>query len=157
MQVHLKSMPYKLQRPYSKQGLLSVCNCSLFLFFLPRVECRKILYTYFSLKEMFLHRRLNNLSSICHNGSFLYTVTICAHYSCTNKFYSTASVFDAWVMRRLAQYQHTAPSKKASMLRDGIPGQTPVPWTASQPWNWQENLQWGEETQIPGTVNSFLI
>lgn len=60
------------------------------------MECRKILYTYFSLKEMFLHRRLNNLSSICHNGSFLYTVTICAHYSCTNKFYSTASVFDAW-------------------------------------------------------------
>lgn len=26
MQVHLWNMPYKLQRPYSKQGLLSVCK-----------------------------------------------------------------------------------------------------------------------------------
>ena len=29
---------------------------------------------------MFLHRRLNNLSSICHNRSFLCTKTICTQF-----------------------------------------------------------------------------
>lgn len=37
---------------------------------ISKVEFRKILYTYFSLQEMFLHRQSNNLSSICHNRFF---------------------------------------------------------------------------------------
>lgn len=42
------------------------------------MECRKILYTYFSLQVIFLHRRLNNLSSICHNSLF-YIQILFAH------------------------------------------------------------------------------
>lgn len=122
------------------------------------MECRKILYTSFSLQEMFLHRRLNNLSSICHNRSFLCTNTICTHALCTNIVCSAASVFDAWVRRWLRRYwEHTDCSTHTDVLHTYWlhAGHCTVDWLASN--RLQQDPQSGEEILTYDWGNSFIL
>lgn len=123
------------------------------------MECRKILYTSFSLQEMFLHRQLNNLSSICHNGSFLCTNTTCTHSLCTNIVCSAASVFDAWVRRWLGRYwEHTD-----CLHAHGLPARIPTPRRAPhcgltrQELHLQQDPQSGGQMLTYDCVNSFIL